>query len=90
MKKTKPTKPPSEEYQRFEQFVKELVAVPKSELDRREAESSARKLQRRNGRLLEHATTDLDTKSGAEFPPLLVSTIMFGGCAAWLRVIKVN
>jgi len=52
--------------------------------------TSARKLQRRNGRLLEHATTDLDTKSGAEFPSLLVSTIMFGGCAAWLRVIKVN
>ncbi len=38
MKTTKPTKPPSEEYQRLEQFVKELVAVPKSELDKREAE----------------------------------------------------
>jgi hypothetical protein len=44
MKKTKPTKPPSEEYQRFEQFVKELVAVPKSELDKREAEYQRKKL----------------------------------------------
>src|ERR1700682_2775588 len=44
MKKTKPAKPPSEEYQRFEQFVKELVAVPKSELDRREAEYQRKKV----------------------------------------------
>ncbi len=43
MKKTKPTKPPSEEYQRFERFVKELVAVPKSELDKREAEYQRKK-----------------------------------------------
>jgi hypothetical protein len=41
MKKTKATKPPSEEYQRFEQFVKELVAVPKSE---REAEYQRKKV----------------------------------------------
>jgi hypothetical protein len=34
----------SEEYQRFEKFVKELVAVPKSELDRREAEYPRKKV----------------------------------------------
>jgi hypothetical protein len=51
MKKAKPTKPSSEEYQRFEQFVKELVAVPKSELDKREAHTNVRNSQRRNGRL---------------------------------------
>ena len=67
-----------------------MLSVPKAEIDRREAEYQRKKVAERNGRLLEHATTDLDTKSGAEFPPLLVSTIMFGGCAAWLRVIKVN
>lgn len=44
MSKKKPTKTPSEEYQRFEQFVKELVAVPKSELDKREAEYQRKKL----------------------------------------------
>jgi hypothetical protein len=42
MKKQK-TKPPSEEYQRFERFVKELVAVPKSELEKREAEYQRKK-----------------------------------------------
>lgn len=41
--KPKPNKPPSEEYQRFERFVKELVAVPKSELDKREAEYQRKK-----------------------------------------------
>jgi hypothetical protein len=36
MKKTKP-KPPSEEYARFESLVKQVIAVPKSEIDKREA-----------------------------------------------------
>lgn len=36
MKKAKPTKPPSEEYTRFEQLARQIIAVPKSELDRRE------------------------------------------------------
>jgi hypothetical protein len=38
MKKAKPTKPPSDEYQRFEKLAKALIAVPKSEIDKREAE----------------------------------------------------
>lgn len=38
MKKTKPTKPPSEEYSRFESLVKQVIAVPKSEIDKRQAE----------------------------------------------------
>jgi multidrug resistance efflux pump len=37
MKKTKPKRPPSEEYQRFEKLAKQLIAVPKSELDKRQA-----------------------------------------------------
>ena len=89
MKKTFEEKP-GNSFKRFEEFVKKIINVPKREIDEREAEYQRKKVLRRNGRLLEHATTDLDTKSGAEFPPLLVSTIMFGGCAAWLRVIKVN
>lgn len=32
------TAKPSEEYQRFEKLAKSLIAVPKSELDKREAE----------------------------------------------------
>ena len=38
MKKTKPTKPPSEEYARFEALVKQVIAVPKSEIDKRQAQ----------------------------------------------------
>jgi len=37
MKKPKPTKPPSEEYSRFESLVNEVISVPKSEIDKREA-----------------------------------------------------
>jgi hypothetical protein len=45
MKKTKPpSKSTSEEYDRFQRFVKELVAVPKSELDKREAEYQRKKI----------------------------------------------
>ena len=38
MKKTKTSKPPSEEYQNFEKLAKQLISVPKSEIDKREAE----------------------------------------------------
>jgi hypothetical protein len=38
MKKPKATKPPSEEYANFEKLFKAVIAVPKSELDKREAE----------------------------------------------------
>lgn len=37
MKKAKSSKPPSEEYQRFENLAKQLIAVPKSEIDKRRA-----------------------------------------------------
>ncbi|HYW73222.1 MAG TPA: hypothetical protein VE961_19535 [Pyrinomonadaceae bacterium] len=39
MKRNKPpSKSTSEEYQRFESLVRQVVSVPKSELDKREAE----------------------------------------------------
>jgi hypothetical protein len=38
MKKDKPSGPSSDEYERFEKFAKALIAVPKSELDKRQAE----------------------------------------------------
>jgi hypothetical protein len=38
MKKSRTDKPPSEEYQRFENLAKQLISVPKSEIDKREAE----------------------------------------------------
>lgn len=37
MKKAKTSKP-SEEYQNFEKLAKSIITVPKSEIDRREAE----------------------------------------------------
>lgn len=37
MKKSKTDKP-SEEYQNFERLAKQLISVPKSEIDKREAE----------------------------------------------------
>ena len=43
MKKTKLTKPPSEEYARFEKLAKQLISVPKSEIDKRQAEYEKKK-----------------------------------------------
>jgi hypothetical protein len=43
MKKTKPSKPPSEEYQRFENLAKQLIAVPKTVIDKRQAEYEKKK-----------------------------------------------
>ena len=37
------SKGPSEEYQRFEKLAKQLISVPKSEIDRRQAEYEKRK-----------------------------------------------
>jgi hypothetical protein len=34
----KPNKPPSEEYANFQKLFKAVIAVPKSEIDKREAE----------------------------------------------------
>jgi hypothetical protein len=43
MKKTKQAKPPSEEYSRFEKLAKQLISVPKSEIDKRQAEYEKKK-----------------------------------------------
>jgi len=43
MKKPKTDKPPSEEYQNFEKLPKQLISVPKSEIDKREAEYQKQK-----------------------------------------------
>jgi multidrug resistance efflux pump len=42
MKKPKSSKP-SDEYQRFETLAKALIAVPKSEIDKRQAEYDKKK-----------------------------------------------
>ena len=38
MKKAKSKEPSSEEYQRFEQLARQVISVPKKELDKRQAE----------------------------------------------------
>ena len=43
MKKTKRSNPPSEEYARFEKLAKQLLSVPKSEIDKREAQYQKKK-----------------------------------------------
>jgi hypothetical protein len=43
MKKIKPNKPPSDEYSRFEKLAKQLISVPKSEIDKRQAEYEKKK-----------------------------------------------
>jgi len=43
MKKAKSSKPPSEEYQRFEKLARQLISVPKSEIDKRQAEYEKKK-----------------------------------------------
>jgi hypothetical protein len=47
MKKSKTDKP-SEEYTRFEKLAKSLIAVPKSEIDKREAEYQKHKRREKN------------------------------------------
>jgi hypothetical protein len=39
----KSSKPPSAEYSRFEKLAKQILAVPKSEIDKREAEYQRQK-----------------------------------------------
>ena len=43
MKKAKPSKPQSEEYSNFEKLAKQLISVPKSEIDKRQAEYEKKK-----------------------------------------------
>lgn len=43
MKKAKSKEAPSEEYQRFEQLARQLIAVPKSEIDKRQADYEKKK-----------------------------------------------
>jgi hypothetical protein len=50
MKKSKADKPPSEEYQNFEKLAKRLISVPKSEIDKREAEYQRHKKSQKKRR----------------------------------------
>jgi hypothetical protein len=50
MKKAKSTEPPSEEYQRFEAFTKALIAVPKSEIDKKLAAEKHEKADKKRTR----------------------------------------
>ena len=43
MKKPKTSKSTSDEYSRFEKLAKQLISVPKSEIDKREAEYQRQK-----------------------------------------------
>jgi hypothetical protein len=43
MKKSKTDKAPSEEYANFEKLAKQLISVPKSEIEKREAEYQRQK-----------------------------------------------
>lgn len=43
MKKAKTTKPPSEEFKRFEDFTRRLMAVPKEEIDEQKAKYEKQK-----------------------------------------------
>jgi hypothetical protein len=43
MKKTKPKAAPSEEFQRFEDFTRRLMAVPKKEIDAQKAKYEKQK-----------------------------------------------
>jgi len=49
MKKSKSVKP-SEEYERFEKLAKQLISVPKSEIDKREAEYQRQKKSQKKRR----------------------------------------
>ena len=49
--KKQDSKPPSEEYERFEKLAKQLISVPKSEIDKREAEYQRQKKTARKKRI---------------------------------------
>jgi len=50
MKSPEPLKPPkSEEFERFEGFLKELISVPKEEIDKRQKEYERQKQKRKAG-----------------------------------------
>ena len=50
MKKSKSSDKPSEEYQNFEKLAKSIIAVPKSEIDKREAEYQRQKKSQKKKR----------------------------------------
>jgi hypothetical protein len=50
MKKT-PNKLPSEEYQRFEKLLRQVIAFPKREIHKREAEYELKKLAEKKRKL---------------------------------------
>jgi hypothetical protein len=47
MKKPKIAKPPSEEFKRFEDFTRRLMAVPKKEIDQQKAKYDKQKAARK-------------------------------------------
>ena len=49
--KKRASKLPSEEYARFEKLAKQLISVPKSEIDKREAEYQRRKKHAKKKRI---------------------------------------
>ncbi len=51
MTKPKASKPSSDEYARFEKLAKQLISVPKSEIDKRQAEYEKKKaVKKKTGR----------------------------------------
>lgn len=44
--KKKPSKPPSEEFTRFQEFARKLIAVPKKEIDQQKAKYERKKNKR--------------------------------------------
>jgi len=51
MNRPKADKPPSQEYLNFEKLAKQLISVPKSEIDKREAEYQRQKKTARKKRI---------------------------------------
>jgi hypothetical protein len=45
--KKKLNKPPSDEYSRFEKLARQLISVPKSEIDKRQAEYEKKKVAKK-------------------------------------------
>ncbi|MGI8835935.1 MAG: hypothetical protein ACR2H4_04780 [Pyrinomonadaceae bacterium] len=53
MKKAKASEPKSEEYANFERLAKQLISVPKSEIDKRQAEYEREKKDAKKRKRLE-------------------------------------
>ncbi|HET9787686.1 MAG TPA: hypothetical protein VFP47_11155, partial [Pyrinomonadaceae bacterium] len=85
--KTKPSKPQSEEYARFEKLARQLLAVPKSEIDKRHAQYEKKK-PLRNERLRNASIEGKSPKMRNVINTLILALLLPSTCFPQQKVIS--